>query len=289
MLVDLVRVTTADGVRLEGALQSPAERSAEALGIDAFLLIHGTGSNFYGSTLFETLAARLLELGSAVLSINTRGHDVVSSAATTAGARRLGAAYERVDDCQHDLAAWLTFLAGQGCRRIGLIGHSLGAIKAIYAQARTPHPAVAAVIGISPARLSFRWFSESPQGEMFRQAMNQAEALFAAGQGETLMQVEFPLPYIVTAAGYIDKYGPAERFNVIEHLPRLACPTLITFGSVEVQSNVAFRGLPEALEEATAGQPHITIATIAGADHVYSGVRAELIARIERWLAKLAR
>ena len=117
--------------------------------------------------------------------------------------------------------------------------------------------------------------------------MAQAESLAASGQGETLMQVEFPLPYVVTAAGYIDKYGPEERYNVVPQVAQLTCPTLITLGSVEVQGNVAFAGLPEALEQAAAGQPHISIALLAGADHVYSGVREELAARIERWLRRL--
>ena len=98
------------------------------------------------------------------------------------------------------------------------------------------------------------------------------------------MDVTFPLPYTVTASGYIDKYGRQERYNVLKHLGRLGCPTLVTFGSLEVQSNVAFAGLPDDIESSVAAGQDLTVATIAGADHVYSGARTELFARMERWL-----
>src|SRR4051812_47709352 len=104
MLVDLVNVTCRDGVRLDGSHQAPPSPGAGPL--DAAVCAHGTGSNFYGSTLFDALAATLLSLNVAVVRVNTRGHDLMSAAATPRGGRRLGAAYEVLDDCRHDLAAW---------------------------------------------------------------------------------------------------------------------------------------------------------------------------------------
>jgi pimeloyl-ACP methyl ester carboxylesterase len=288
MIVDLVRATTADGVRLDGALHAAADAGPRPWEIDAFLLIHGTGASFYGSSLLEFLAMRFQQAGAAALLANTRGHDIVSTASTSAGPRRLGAAYERVSDGLSDIAAWIDLLTAVGHRRIGLVGHSLGAIKGVLAQAERPHPAVACLIAISPARLSHAWFDASRQADLFRQTLAVAQEHIAAGRGETLMHVEFPLPYIVTAAGYVDKYGPGEQYNVLGHVDRLACPTLFTFGSAEVAGNVAFAGLPEEIEAQVRPGQLITVTTIAGADHVYSGARAELAARIERWLGNQA-
>ena len=62
------------------------------------VLPHGAGGNFYGSTLFAGLIPAMTRLGLAALSVNTRGHDAVSTAATPNGVRRLGAAFEMVDD-----------------------------------------------------------------------------------------------------------------------------------------------------------------------------------------------
>src|SRR5262245_37911304 len=133
MLVDLVQVTTRDGVRLDGAYQAPSGTSRGS--VDAAVCVHGTGSNFYGSTLFEALAERLLKLGVAVLRVNTRGHDLMSTAATPRGGRRQGAAYEVLDDCRHDLTGWAAWLRERGHPRVGLIGHSSGALRCLYAQA----------------------------------------------------------------------------------------------------------------------------------------------------------
>ncbi|MEX0585719.1 MAG: hypothetical protein WD176_03690, partial [Pirellulales bacterium] len=62
MLVDLIRVTTADGLRLDGALQTPPAGAATSqLPVDAALLVHGTGGSFYSSTMFEAIAERLMQ------------------------------------------------------------------------------------------------------------------------------------------------------------------------------------------------------------------------------------
>jgi pimeloyl-ACP methyl ester carboxylesterase len=304
MLVDLVRVTTADGVRLDGALRLPPEslaalRSAAApLPIDAAILVHGTGGSFYSSTMFEAIADRLLQLGAAVLTINTRGHDGMSTAVTLEGPRRSGAAYEVVDHCRHDLRAWLDFLVERGYGRIGLIGHSLGAVKAIYAQARQAHAAVDRLVAISPPRLSHSHFAASPKGPQFLADVAAAESLQHEGRGESLMDVRFPLPYLVTANGYLDKYGPGERYNILKHLAQIACPTLLIFGEEEVASNVAFAGLPEACKSLLSAEivvsPQRTasgmssdthqIAIVPRADHFYTGRRNELVASLEQWL-----
>ncbi|MBX9790685.1 MAG: alpha/beta fold hydrolase [Pirellulales bacterium] len=301
MFVELVQVTTDDGVRLDGMLQAADEEvagSALPLGIDAVVMVHGTGGNFYASTMMELLAECLRKLGAATLRVNTRGHDGISTAVTRTGGIRQGAAYEVVDDCRHDLAAWLDLAQARGYRSVALLGHSLGAVKSIYALAQAGSGSddtasgrprsVTRLIVLSPPRLSYSYFAASPRAEEFLAMCRQAEELVAAGRDESLVEISFPLPYAVTARGYLDKYGPAERYNVLKHLPTISCPTLVTFGSIEVQTNVAFRGMPEAVEAlpAAADGASRSLALIAGADHFYSGTRAELAARVESWLRK---
>src|SRR5262245_38568471 len=155
MLVDLVSVTCRDGVRLDGIRLAPPSPGSGPL--DAVVCVHGTGSNFYGSTLFDAIAAKLLELNVAVVRINTRGHDLMSTAATPRGGRRLGAAYEVFDDCRHDLAAWIAWAKANCGPRLGLIGHSSGAVKCLYAMAHEPDDAVGRLVAVSPPRLSHSW------------------------------------------------------------------------------------------------------------------------------------
>ena len=285
MLVDLVQITTRDGVRLDGMLQTPTA-GAKAWPVDGLCFVHGTGGNFYGSTLFDAIAVRCLERGCAVLRVNTRGHDGISNAVTTKGGQRLGAAYEIVDDCRHDLSAWVDYLKERVGPRVGLVGHSLGAVKCLYALAQEASLAVERVIGISPPRLSYSWFCQSPEGPPFLETYQRAAALVQAGQPASLMDVRLPLPFAITAAGYVEKYGPDERYNYLRFLPGLRVPTLITLGAIEAEHNMAFRGAAAELAESRLRA--LTVTTIAEADHFYSKGRDALIARIDEWLRPLA-
>ncbi len=289
MTAHLVQTTTRDGVRLDGAYQLAPAPGSGGLPVDAVCCVHGTGGNFYSSTLFDALGERFLELGCAVLRINTRGHDLMSTASTNRGGRRLGAAYEVVDECRHDLAAWVEWLRQQIGPRIGLVGHSLGAVKCLYALAQEPQLAVACIAALSPPRLSYSWFCTSPEGPQFLQTYALAERHVEQEQGGTLLEVKLPLPFVVTAGGYVEKYGPDERYNYLRFLAGVPCPVLLTLGSLEVENNMAFREAPEALANLGGLGDRMSVETIAGADHFYSGVRPDLVAAVESWLRSRVR
>jgi len=78
--------------------------------------------------------------------------------------------------------------------------------------------------------------------------------------------------------------GPDERYNFLRFVGQVPCPVLLTFGGQEVESNLAFQGVPEALQAVRAKHRRLAVDTVAGGDHFYSGVRAELVARVEAWL-----
>jgi pimeloyl-ACP methyl ester carboxylesterase len=285
VLVDLVQTTTRDGVRLDGMFQ--AASVPPAVPLDAIAFVHGTGGNFYSSTLFDALAERLLALGVGVLRVNTRGHDGISTVLTARGGRRQGAAYEVADECRHDLAAWIEWLRGRAGRRVGLLGHSSGAVKALYATAHDASLNPACVIAVSPPRLSYSAFCASPTAAQFLQTYAEAERLVAAGTPAALMEVKLPLPYVITAAGYAEKYGPDERYNYLRFVGGLPCPVLVTLGEVEVANNMAFTGAPEELARLGARYPRLRAELIGGADHFYTGAREALVDRVEGWLREV--
>jgi dienelactone hydrolase len=282
MLVDLVQTTTRDGLRLDGCLQVPA--GPPALALDGLCLVHGTGGSFYSSTLFDAFCERLLSMGCAVLRVNTRGHDLVANASTAQGGRRQGAAYEVVADCRHDLAAWLDWLRQRVGPRVGLLGHSLGAVKSLYAAACEPELAPACVVALSPPRLSYSDFCSSPEGPQFQVTYTQAQRHVRAGRPETLMDVRLPLPFVTTAGGYVEKYGPDERYNYLRFAAAVPCPTLVTFGGAEVENNMAFRGAPDELRPLMVRHGRMGTTIVAGADHFYSIARGELVSRVIDWL-----
>src|SRR5262249_4715013 len=193
-----------------------AASGPSAVGVDAFCLVHGAGSNFYTSTLLAGLAERLASLRCGALRINTRGHDWISLAVTSQGARRQGGAYEVVDDCRHDLAAWCTWLREHAGPRVGLLGHSLGAVKCLYAAAREAGISPACVIAVSAPRLAYDAFRSGESAAEFPDTFTRAEQLCAAGEGDTLLEIKMPLSFVITAAGYVEKYGPDARYDVLD-------------------------------------------------------------------------
>lgn len=279
MLVELIQTTTRDGLRLDGTYQAPASPGAGPL--DVAVCVHGTGSNFYGSTLFDAIATSLLGLGVGVLRVNTRGHDLVSTSITARGGLRQGAAYEKLDDSRHDLLAWAEWARANGGPRVGVFGHSGGAVKCLYAAAHEPGLSATHVVAVSPPRLSHSWFSAGEKAQQFQDTYQQASALVAAREPTTLLDVQVPLPMIITAAGYAEKYGPDEKYNYLRFLGRVPGRVMLTLGEIEASTHMAFRGVAEAAREAA---PGVEVAVIPGADHFYTGAREALLGRINGWL-----
>lgn len=285
MLVDLVRTTTADGLRLDGALLAPTGDAGQTP-FDAVICLHGVGSSFYSTNLMEKITPDLQAIGLHVLWANTRGHDLVYTAYVQGRAKRQGAAYEIVDDGRIDIAAWVNFLSERGLSRVVLFGHSLGAIKSVYTLSHEALPNVRAVVAASPPRLSYKAFmAASAQG--FAEAMHGAEALVAEGRGEELIEVSFPYPLLIAAGAYVDKYGRAERYNILKFADKLPCPALFVYGEEELKTGgIAFAGLPAALAEIRQPTQTLDVVTIPGANHMYAGVQEKLAAAVCEWLMK---
>ena len=301
VIVDLIHCSASDGLRLDGALHVPRRSSGDSRAapeeaqtaarepapFDALLFLHGAAANFYGSRLSEEITPALLDLGMAVLWANTRGHDAMTPFASPGPRRRQGAAFEIVDECRLDVAAWVDWLVASGYVRVGIVGHSLGAIKAVYAQAHSPHDAVKAVIALSPPRLSYSAFQDGVRSDEFAANIAAARAHVERGEPEALLDVRFPFPMLITAGGYLDKYGPAERYNILRFADRVACPMLFCYGSIELASGgMPFAGLCEALDELPR-QGHVRdIAVVPGADHFYNDTWAELAVEVASWIRR---
>jgi pimeloyl-ACP methyl ester carboxylesterase len=267
-------------------LRVPTAEWLNSTPFDAALLLHGVQSNFYTSSTFEGIVPSLLDLGLHVLQVNTRGHDNVYAGSTALGGRRwLGAAYEIIDECRHDVHAWCDWLVGRGLNRILLIGHSLGAVKAVYCQAREPHAGVQGLIAISPPRLSHQAYLASEDNAAYLESLAAAQGLIAAGRPSELFHSKYPFPLLIAASAFLDKYGPGERYNVLEHLPQLKAPVLFVYGGKELeQGGISFRGAPEAIRAAKPSGLECEVEVISNADHLYTGSTAPLASAMAKWI-----
>ncbi len=140
--VTLARLSTRDGVWLDGVVAEPRRRRSTAL-----VWVHGLGSVFSsGQPLIRALSTRLNRAGVGYFKFNTRGHDVVAGR----GRRLAGAAFERFADSVLDLRTVIDFVRRRGYRRIVLAGHSTGANKVLYYAAKTRDRRVAGLILLGP-------------------------------------------------------------------------------------------------------------------------------------------
>lgn len=280
---ELVSTITEDRLRLHGFLLDPAGTPDPFA--SAALILHGLAGNFYSSPLLTEIGLRLSRLGLATVFGNTRGHDFLNWTLRGGRTITLGAALEDVAECVHDVRAWVQFLARQGHRRVVVAGHSLGAIKALYAQAWKPSAEVVGLVAVSPTRLSPQQFRDSPAAGVYQQTLKEAERLVAAGESERLMKVEFPFPTWIGAAAYLQKYGAEGRFDWLGFIDRISNPTAIFFGQRELDENPAFVGLAAILDQTRFNPGLVHRETIADADHFYIARIDPLCERIEAWLA----
>ncbi len=304
MIVDLVNVVTSDGIHLDGALRKPAAGLASTLGVDVVVFHHGVAGNFYNPSFVDRIGDSFLEQGVAVLRVNNRGHDLmynptrrgVGNYAQTLAARRdagpLGAGYEIVDESRHDLRAWIDFAEAQGFRRIALWGHSLGAVKTIYYFANETDPRVQCAVASSPPRQRYSAYMESPAADQFRANFERANQLIASGDPGGLFKVTVPNPNVFSATTYLDKYGPAERYDIFKHLPNVRLPMLVTFGGEEGATPesadwLSMGGVADALAALAEKQENLTFRLIDGADHFYTGKLPELWAAARQWFAQI--
>lgn len=284
---ELVSTTTADYLRLHGLFCASDKRpmiSAAMGSLDSAVLIHGLGGNFYSSRLLLHFAETLINLGVSVVLINTRGHEMINSLTWGGRSQSVGAAFENVDHCRFDLNAWVDFLIERGYDNVLLFGHSLGAIKSLYAQAYAPHPKVKTIVGLSATRLSYSQLIDRANGDLFRQTIERCEKLIADNRENDPIHVPFPFPTWMTPQCYLDKYGPAEKFNWMRFIDKVTIPTLLMFGAKELSDDSAFAGVSEELEQLKLGWNSLTIETIADADHFYTSKFAEADDVIMRWL-----
>lgn len=287
MNVELVRVVTKDGVRLEGALRLPESTGSGRLPVDIVIFHHGVGGNFYVQTFFEPMSDHFLARGCAVLRVNNRGHDL----AYNSPVGRLGAAFETVDDCRLDWAAWTDLAESRGFRKIGLWGQSLGAVKTIYALAVQPDPRIARAITTSPPRFSYSAYTARPDGAAFLASYERAQKLVDVGEPRSVIAADLPTSLMMAAGTYVEKYGPAERYDVLKHLPSVKTPLLVTIGGEEgihddKPDRFAFGGLAEKVAAQASDLPNVTFELIPGADHAYTNRHDELWAAVERWLGQ---
>lgn len=282
MLVDLISVTTEDGVTLDGIFCGPDAAATPRGPVDGVLLIHGSGRNFYAQST-RVMAEDLRGKGYPCLALNTKGHDTVWL--DTSDGSYYGNANEILDNSRLDLRAGVDYLWERGCRRIALVGHSMGAVKVGYYAATENDPRVATVIPVSPVRLSYSYYLESEDAAEFQENIRRADEMESEDRALDLFRVNFPIPQMFSAASYLDKHGPAERYNLVTLAPRIRIPMLVVAG--EMETHVRLRDCPRDMVIAAVNCPRAEYITVPGGNHALTNRPDEAAEAVLNWLASL--
>ena len=127
-------------------------------------------------------------------------------------------------------------------------------------------------------------YQQHPAAGGFREDYARATELVDLGRGHELLQVRQPLPMWIQASGYIQKYGPEDHYDLVSHLPRVACPVLVILGGQTVERSPAFSSLPDDLDGLKLSPDRLAIELIPGADMHYTNDPDEPIRRAVAWL-----
>ena len=278
MQVELIEITTPDGVKLHGIFMEPKGPKRGDLLADAVLMCHGSGGNFYASPS-NPRAVALTEQGVAVALFNSRGHDVISARY----GKNQGNAFFTMDDCRIDIATCVDWLVAQGYPRVVTWGSSLGGTTVVYAQAKNQHPNVAGVISLAPLRLSHEYFSKSELAADHLKFYEEAKAHVAAGNPGAVMEVTFPIPHHFSAATYLDRHC-TEHYNLAaDHTNTVACPLLILTGTEEKHPRMLNAGRD--MFALCDGAANVRWVNVEGGDHGLHNNDKALFEEVMGWLA----
>ncbi len=264
----LMFADAADGVGLTGVLcGEPGDGSL-------IVLTHGAGDRFCDRA-YVRIGRRLADRGHAVLSTDTRGHDVVAVARLDGRQIGVGLAFERFADSVADVVAWVAEGRQLGPRRVVLAGHSLGAAKAVRAVAATRPTGL---LLLAPAVAGDR-----PETDRDRLAAR----LTATGHGGELMppHPDAP-PWEVVSAATLHGYGTlmAAAFSGPDASWRsVDVPTLVLYGAAEPDTDENLR----ILRAGWTSRSPLTCAVVDGADHYFEGYEEQVAALVADWMAGL--
>jgi len=265
--IDLVRLTTADGVKLTGALRQ-GQPGLQKAGV---VMIHGYSGNFY-SSIMEFLPEALTDRDFCSLAVNMRDHDRVPKK-------------NLFEDNRHDIAAAVAEMERRGCSPIFLYGHSMGTNRVLYYQAATEDPRIAGMILTGPPGNLYEWNVRIFGQDAAAQLLRRAQDLKTAGKGNEWMLINLgPLgKTLYTANHLVSLRGPETVSDPYKNIGRISLPVLIVHGLAD---RLADPVVADRLSSHAGSGTKVNVVKIGGAGHSFRKHQQELVDTIYKWLHK---
>jgi len=234
---------------------------------------HGVTSTVFRQTHVR-VGRELQRAGYTVVAGNNRGTALATPLLQRTGPRVLGGSwFDRLEDAPKDIRAWIAVAAAGGAKWIVLLGHSLGAIKAILYLSERRAPLAGLVLASPPLRA----FTRPPDAETLARARRAVDQ----GRPQELIELANPLTFGRTSAATL--LSRAAVGDPASLLRQVGVPVLGIYGTEEADT-----GGQEDLErmrQLVAGS--FTGALIAGADHMYTGHESEAAGLVAGWIGSV--
>jgi pimeloyl-ACP methyl ester carboxylesterase len=281
---ELVSFTTADDVRLHGALYTNSRVASHDI---AVIGTHGSGASFYTSVT-GFLCPALPSLGYTALSMNMRSHDRFDAQVTFEG-------------CEQDFAAGVRFMKEQGFKHFVLFGHSFSVTQIAYYMAQAQEPAV---VGLalsaghddlrSLATVAWETLVDDPKAAE-QQVLAECRELVEQGDGDRLIIIPWwrPDPKLnlrqqyreISARTYLSNWAPESNVNASLWIPQIEAPML--FIAHSVVDTTARPEMMQRLQAAATKARSTQYVEIEGSGHFYVGYQDEFTGAISGWLDTL--
>jgi dienelactone hydrolase len=282
---ELVFARSSDDVINGGAVFTSPGASADW---PTVVWVHGWGVNFYYPT-YVSIARRLAERGVPAIVVNTRMHDLATSATYREGRRVRGGGYWGIPSEEGlDIAAWIDLAESRGFRKVVLVGHSAGWSAVARYQATRKDPRVAGLVLASG--------TVQPQQPLRDPALlAEATTHVEAGRGDDLLRLPGrSFPAFISAATWLDQANtPPEMLDFfgLEHgspgIKDVAVPLLAFFGTRgDVGGEADLAALTAAVSRIRGAAVPVETAMIQLGDHMYTGEEAQVAAVLAGWIAR---
>ncbi|MBI2675687.1 MAG: DUF1749 domain-containing protein [Candidatus Aenigmarchaeota archaeon] len=287
---ELVKFFTADMLELQGLLCEPEAKTEKAV-----VYVHGTAGNFYENRLVNYIAESALKTGYAFLSFNNRGHDYFADIIQRTGEQEkavtIGGAYERFEECIHDIEAALSYLEARGFNKFILAGHGLGPNKIVYSQHQRRNTKVAGLILLSPCNDVA--LQKSALSEKFDEANEKIYRMVEEGRGKEMLGEDMsPICPMSAQAyfGYLTPKGPGNTFPYhspeegFREITELELPMLVLFGS---KDSFILPSVMEAGKIFKKKTRQARVGVIVNAGHNFNGFGKEVADIVTKWLGEM--
>ncbi|MBC8431129.1 MAG: alpha/beta fold hydrolase [Desulfobacterales bacterium] len=263
--IELVQLTTADGVKLTGVVRRPSSSRYQA----GIVLIHGYSGNFYSSVM-QFLPEALTDSGFCTLAVNMRDHDRVPKK-------------NLFEENRHDIAAAVDEMQRRGYSPIFLYGHSMGTNRVLYYQAATEDPRIAGMILTGPPGNLYEWNVRIFGQDAAAQLLRRAQELKTAGKGNEWMLINLgPLgKTLYTADHLVSLRGPETFSDPYKNIGRISLPVLIVHGLAD---RLADPVVADRLSSHAGAGSKVKVVKIAGAGHGFHGHQQNLVDQVHNWL-----